>query len=96
MYVINREAFVTYQGINFFERHLRVWGLAPEKFSRITLSRESEMPFCVAGKDVFIIDLHFGMESITSISNQFCTNMEDKTLILKVEILLLASLVRQV
>ena len=53
------------------------------------------MPFCVVEKHVFIIDLHFGMESITPTSNQFCVNMEDKTLILKVEILLLLRLVRK-
>ena len=47
------------------------------------------------GKHVFIINLYFGMESITPTPNQFYTNMEDKTLILKAEILLLASLVRQ-
>ena len=42
-----------------------------------------------------MIDLHFGMEILTPTSNQFCMNVEDKTLILNVEILLLASLVRQ-
>ena len=52
------------------------------------------MPFCVVGKHVFIIDLHFGMESMIPTTNRFCMNMEDKTLILKVEILLLATLVR--
>ena len=50
------------------------------------------MPFCVAGSHDFIIDLHFGMENITPTSNQFCTNMEVKNLILQGEILLLASL----
>ena len=39
------------------------------------------MPFCIVGKHVCIIDLHFEMENITPTSNQFCTNMEDKTLI---------------
>ena len=32
---------------------------------------------------------------MTPFSDRFCTNMEGKTLLLKVEILLLASLVRQ-
>ena len=54
------------------------------------------MPFCVVGKHFFIIDHHFGMERITPTSNHFCANMKDKTFILKIDILLLASLVRQV
>ena len=85
MYVINRVALFTYQGINFFERDGDLGELYLESL---------KMPFFVVGKHVFIIDLHFGMKSITPTSNQFCTNMENKTLILKVEILLLESLVR--
>ena len=40
------------------------------------------MPF-VLGTHVFIIDMHFDMESITPTSNQSCANMDDKTLILR-------------
>ena len=46
----------------------------------IYLSTECQkMPFCVVGKHVFIIDLHFEIESMTPTSNRFCTNMEGKT-----------------
>ena len=70
-------------------------GFWPRKiFSRITLCRKSENALLCSRKTCFMIDLHCGVESITPTSNQFCTTMEDKTLIVKVEILLLASLVR--
>ena len=41
MLVIVREGFFTYESINL-EKYLGVWGLYPEKVSKIVLSRKSE------------------------------------------------------
>ena len=70
------------------ERHLGVWGLAPEKFSKAALSRMSENAFCIVGNYVRIIDFHPGMENMIRPSNLYCANLKRlKTLIFKEEIL---------
>ena len=80
MEVIEREALFMHKGINFLERRLGVWGLVPEKFSKITCSRMSENALLRSRKMFFAIDLHSGMGSMIPSSNLHCTNTEDTKL----------------
>ena len=87
MEVIDREAFFTHEGINFSEKHLGVWELAPGKIFQNNLLLNVRKYPSRSRKMLFAINFHSGMGSMTPSSNQYCMNMEDITLILKVEIL---------
>ena len=76
-------------GIDFVERHLWVWGLAPGKKFLKQLSLECQkILFCVVGNHVCNIDFHPGIENMILHSNLYCANLKRlKTLIFKEEIL---------
>ena len=71
-------ALFTYQLVR---KKLGNLGACPQKNCIKSFSLERhKMPFCVVGKHVFIIDLHSGIENMTSPFILCCTNLKNSTI----------------